>query len=97
MALNRYTFLTVWGTFVNGPFSLVGVGFCTGEDSDLVLGAATGGLVLAGVTTTLFLSFPSSVIRDGLGASDRGVSVVNGFKSLFSSDSLGERLGMVHR
>ena len=98
LAIYKYAFLTVWETFGNGPLSLVGVegGFCAREDNDLVLGAATGGLVLAGVTTTLFLSFPSPVIRESLGASVRGVSVVIGFKSLFSSDSLDERLGIVH-
>ena len=68
---------------------LVGVegSFCAVEDSDLVLGAAAGGLVLAGVTTTHFLYFPFPVIRERLGVNFGGVSVAIGFKSLLSSDS----------
>ena len=93
LAIYKYALLTVWGTFGNGPLFGVEAGSCVGEGSDLVLGAGTGGLALAGVTTTLFLSFPSPVIWESLVAS---VRVVIGFKSLFSSDSLGERLGMVH-
>ena len=98
LAIYKYVFLTfLWGTLGSGPLSTVGVGgrFWAGEGRDLVLGAATGGVILGGVTTLCF-ALPSPVIRGNLGASVGGVSVVNGFRSLFNSDSLCESLGIVH-
>ena len=67
--------------------SLVGVegGFWAGEGSDFVLGAATGGVVLAGDTTTFFFSLPA--IRGSLGASVGGVNIVSDFKSLFNNNN----------
>ena len=70
-------------------------GFWARDGSDFVLGAATGGVMLAGDTKTFF-SFPSLVSKGSLVASAGGVSIVIGFKSLFKADSLCERLGIVH-
>ena len=66
---------------VEGVFSAM-------DGSDFVLGAATGGVVLAGDTTTFFFSFQSLVSKGSLGASAGGVNIVIGFKSLFKANSL---------
>ena len=88
LPIYRYVFLTLWETFGSWPLSTDGVEgkFWAGEGRDLVLGAATGGVILGGVPILSF-AFPSPVIRGCLGESV-GVSI--GFKSLPNSDSLWE-------